>query len=77
METHSSILAWRTARTEEPGGLRSIGSQRVRHACSDLVHAGILVWDNLFSLILFFLQLPAPPVVYLMCPEAHFSLKLW
>ena len=27
--THSSILAWRTAWTEEPGGLQSMGSQRV------------------------------------------------
>ena len=27
MVTHSSILAWRTARTEEPGGLPSMGSQ--------------------------------------------------
>ena len=31
MTTHSSILAWRIPWTEEPGGLRSIGSQRVRH----------------------------------------------
>ena len=31
METHSSILAWRTPRTEEPGGLWSMGSQRVGH----------------------------------------------
>ena len=29
--THSSILAWRTAWTEEPGGLQSTGSQRVGH----------------------------------------------
>ena len=29
--THSSILAWRTPWTEEPGGLPSMGSQRVRH----------------------------------------------
>ena len=27
----SSILAWRTPWTEEPGGLQSMGSQRVRH----------------------------------------------
>ena len=27
--THSSILAWRIQWTEEPGGLQSIGSQRV------------------------------------------------
>ena len=31
MATHSSILAWRTPRTKEPGGLQSIGSQRVGH----------------------------------------------
>ena len=29
--THSSILAWRISRTEEPGGVQCIGSQRVRH----------------------------------------------
>ena len=31
MATHSSILAWETPWTEEPGGLQSMGSQRVRH----------------------------------------------
>ena len=31
MATHSSILAWRIPETEEPGGLRSMGSQRVGH----------------------------------------------
>ena len=31
MATHSSILAWRIPRTEEPGGLQSMGLQRVRH----------------------------------------------
>ena len=30
MATHSSILAWRIPWTEEPGGLLSTGSQRVR-----------------------------------------------
>ena len=30
MATHSSILAWRIPRTEEPGGLQSVGLQRVR-----------------------------------------------
>ena len=28
MATHSSILAWKTPGTEEPGGLQSMGSQR-------------------------------------------------
>ena len=31
MATHSSILAWRIPRMEEPGGLQSMGSQRVRY----------------------------------------------
>ena len=31
MATHSSILAWRIPRTEEPIGLQSVGSQRVGH----------------------------------------------
>ena len=31
MATHSSILAWRIPWTEEPGGLQSMGSQRVGH----------------------------------------------
>ena len=31
MATHSSILAWRIPRTEEPEGLQSMGLQRVGH----------------------------------------------
>ena len=31
MATHASILAWRIPWTAEPGGLQSMGSQRVRH----------------------------------------------
>ena len=31
MKTHFSILAWRIPWTEEPGGLQSMGSKRVRH----------------------------------------------
>ena len=36
MATHSSILAWRIPRTEEPDGLYPKGSQRVGHDHSDL-----------------------------------------
>ena len=36
MATHSSILAWRIPWTEEPGGLQSMGVQRVEHDWSDL-----------------------------------------
>ena len=39
MATHSSILAWRIPRTEEPSGLPSMGSHRVGHDCSDLAAA--------------------------------------
>ena len=31
MATHSSSLAWSIPLTEEPGGLQSVGSHRVRH----------------------------------------------
>ena len=31
MATHSSTLAWKIPRTEEPGRLQSMGSLRVRH----------------------------------------------
>ena len=36
MATHSSILVWKIPWTEEPGGLQSMGSQRVRYNLSDL-----------------------------------------
>ena len=39
MATHSSILAWRIPRMEEPGRLASTGSHRVRHDWSDLAAA--------------------------------------
>ena len=32
MATHSSILMWRIPLTEEPGGLQSMGSLRVRYS---------------------------------------------
>ena len=31
MATHSSILAWETPYTEEPGGLQSVRSERAGH----------------------------------------------
>ena len=38
MATHSSILAWRIPWTEEPDGLRSMGSQRVGHDWATSLH---------------------------------------
>ena len=36
MAIYSIILVWRIPWTEEPGGLQSIGSQRIRHNWSNL-----------------------------------------
>ena len=36
MATHSTILPWRIPWTEEPRGLQSMGSQRVRHDSSEI-----------------------------------------
>ena len=46
MATHSSIFAWEIPWTEEPGGLQSIGSQRVGHDWSDLArtHKDFLIF---------------------------------
>ena len=40
MAIHFSILAWRIPQTEEPGGLQSMGSKRVRHDRRDWAPAG-------------------------------------
>ena len=39
---HSSILAWIIPWIEDPGGLQSTGSQRVRHDLSNLAHPHVL-----------------------------------
>ena len=38
MATHSRILTWRVSWTEEPGGLQSLGSQRVGHDSDSHTH---------------------------------------
>ena len=43
MATHFSILTWRIPRTEEPGGLQSMGSQRVKHNQNDLAHRCLVI----------------------------------
>ena len=45
MATHSSILAWKIPWIEEPGGLRTMGSQRVRHDWRDLAHSWSLLYE--------------------------------
>ena len=46
MATHSSVLAWRIPGTGEPGGLPSMGSQRVGHDWSDLAAASYSSWGR-------------------------------
>ena len=43
MAAYSSILAWRTPWTEEPGGLQSVGLQRIRHYREN-VHTHVIVY---------------------------------
>ena len=47
--THSSTLAWRMPWTEEPGGLQSMGLQRVGHECT----------NNTFTFFHYWLKEPA------------------
>ena len=56
MATHSNILAWRIPGTEKPGGLQSVGSQRIGRDCRDLhahMPAGIRVLMPNASLLTF------------------------
>ena len=43
MDTHSNILAWEIPWTEEPGGLQSMGLQRVRHNLATKQHRA---WES-------------------------------
>ena len=47
MATHSSILAWRIPGMGEPGGLPSMGSQRVGHNWSDFAAAAVALSNAL------------------------------
>ena len=46
MATHSSILAWKTLWTKEPGGLQSTGVQRVRHYWATNTYLTPTIFDN-------------------------------
>ena len=48
MATHSSILTWRIPGTEEPGGLPSMGSHRLKHDWSDLAAAAAYSFWGIF-----------------------------
>ena len=54
MATHSNILVWAIPRTEEPGGLQSIRSQRVEHNLAHMHHLSrfhiyVFIYDMFFS----------------------------
>ena len=78
MATHSSILAWKIQRAEQPGGLQSMGSHRVRHdlATDDTPtltgngHKGNF-WgvDNV--------QYPDKSLEYVCQNSLHGALKIW
>ena len=61
MSTHSSILAWRIPWTEEPGGLQSMGSQRVGH---DSANSAIKSVTTRIDDCIFFFLLTDPSVVW-------------
>ena len=46
MATHSSILAWEIPWTEEPGGLQSMGLQRVQHSLATEQACLILIYHE-------------------------------
>ena len=50
---HSSTLAWRIPWTEEPGGLQSVGSQRVRHDWSNVARMYAYGRNHIKFLVLF------------------------
>ena len=59
MATHSSVLSWRISWTEEPGGLQSMESQRVRHnwvTNTFTFHLLFLHWDFFFFLFFSFVS---------------------
>ena len=61
MATHSNILAWRIPWTEEPGGLQSMGSQRVGKYGATNTNQHLHVCPKLYRSDLFFLiTLPFP-----------------
>jgi len=67
MATNSRILAWRIPRTEEPGGLLSMGSHRVGHDWSDLAAAAVSLQTSQFHPFhdwVIFLHMHVPQLLY-------------
>ena len=75
MATHSSVLAWRIPGTEEPGGLPSMGSHRVRQDWSNLAAAATVIWSTRSTVSVVYLSrhpnlnthFPRQPNLYFTC----------
>ena len=52
MASHFSILAWEIPWIGEPGGLQSMGLQRVEQDRSDFTHKMFLYWFGIFEMVL-------------------------
>ena len=53
MATHSSILAWRIPWTEDPGGLQSMGSQKVGHDWIALAYTDTGIIYNIYNTFIY------------------------
>ena len=59
MATHSSILAWKIPWMKEPGGLQSMGSQRVGHDWATNTHTKFWKFSGIVSSNIFFWTIPS------------------
>ena len=66
MATHSSILAWRIPRTEEPGKLLSMGSQRVGHDWATNTHTHTHTYTPRSIIITHFCRTTRSYIFYIM-----------
>ena len=64
LSTHSIILAWRNQWIEEPGGIQSIGSQRVRHDWRDWAHMHMWSYYHFLNCFGFVLCRSFPSLVF-------------
>ena len=71
MTTPSSILAWRIPSTEEPGGLQSLGSQRVGHTSIE----SVMPSSHLILCRPLLLLTPIPPSIRVFSNESTLHMK--
>ena len=72
MATHSSILAYKIPWTEEPGGLQSMGSQRVGHDWSASLS---LAWNVPLVSLIFLKRALVFPILLFSSISLHWSLR--